>query len=1053
MAHSENQLQLTHIQSSEQAVPYQGHSESQKSPRPEVDAGLMLDEELNMLLTTSQPQPQPQPHRHEGHSRTGSQTFNMDIKEQYIGSSKTVSNSQTPNLQPISSPKIESIDSSKQEISLSQAQDDAANKSKHKMEKPKRNSTQQEQEADESASHSRVSAYARLDFESNVFYVQTLQVVLGRKSNDELIQQDVDVHLSERKAISRRHAKIFYNFGTQRFEISVLGKNGAFVDETFVEKGVTIPLTDGVKIQIGDIPFRFVLPAPPNETHDQQNGPKQFNPSDAINLKSNLFSKSPVQKAPLKNVQDPANRSDNKLSLRKKSMSRRDSLLRIRKLSNARRKSAAADDELNELLRDLGVTSIENIDEEESDLLDAQIQSLLNEDNELGLGDGVIHLARMNESAIADDEDDELDLVRGIELDAKMEKEILEIESSINQLTQDIANLKSQGGDQSLILEKDELRKALEETKKQKKDHISQRRSSFVKNAGPLRSTPLMGKPASIQPSSSSSIHNRFSQIDKSLPFFANSSIPHAILPILEAPVFLLTSEPGAIRLRPPSRAIAVGDYSHRKSYYFPKTLEQQSQFPKPKGKKVIPRKTPKRIYSIDEIPEQYRSKPNLTFTSMVSNVLSTAAAKTGLTINETIEAIKEVYPYFKYCQEGWQASVAHCIKNTKIFKRVAKRGYEWLYTMDELYKNERDSVRARHKEYIDAMTKAEILRQQELRQIQRMGPQDLSSQLYANRNLQPPVARTVPATQYNSGIQPKSGQSRDMSKPETPNTASQSPPSVNDPKTQRSLEYLRAELFSLYKSRQVAYDKTTATSLITKALATTIAQVNNIGAKAGCGDNALNFLVEKAPQQVSKILDIALTKSIKEYEGISVPASAKSTPSRNSPVPNPSQQHGQQSNNTMVENQGLPVNRNTAEASVQPSSVTNNTLQPTSSGGSSGQTTHITPQSTPIQLTSPPAKPITKPKLETSPLPNRTAKIAQDPPLPRPSFGKPPNLGRPGSYARPQAYGKPPGVGSSLSRPPTFLSNKPTFQGGTKREVESNNYDNEQPTKAAKTQ
>lgn len=129
------------------------------------------------------------------------------------------------------------------------------------------------------------SAYARLDFENNVFYVQTLQVVLGRKSNDEFIQQDVDVHLSERKAISRRHAKIFYNFGTQRFEISVLGKNGAFVDETFVEKGVTIPLIDGVKIQIGDISFRFVLPAPPNETLDQQNGPKQFNPSDAINLK------------------------------------------------------------------------------------------------------------------------------------------------------------------------------------------------------------------------------------------------------------------------------------------------------------------------------------------------------------------------------------------------------------------------------------------------------------------------------------------------------------------------------------------------------------------------------------------------------------------------------------------------------------------------------------------------------------------------------------------------------------------------------------------------
>ena len=39
------------------------------------------------------------------------------------------------------------------------------------------------------------------------------------------------------------------------------------------------------------------------------------------------------------------------------------------------------------------------------------------------------------------------------------------------------------------------------------------------------------------------------------------------------------------------------------------------------------------------------------------------------------------------------------------------------------------------------------------------------------------------------------------------------------------------------------------------------------MGAKAGCGDNALGFLVERAPQQVSKILDIALSKSIRDKE------------------------------------------------------------------------------------------------------------------------------------------------------------------------------------------
>lgn len=89
----------------------------------------------------------------------------------------------------------------------------------------------------------RVSAYARLDFPSFTFYVQTLQVILGRGA--ETGGSMVDVDLGSVKAISRKHAKIFYNFGTQRFELSILGRNGAFVDDEFIETGSTVPLRDG----------------------------------------------------------------------------------------------------------------------------------------------------------------------------------------------------------------------------------------------------------------------------------------------------------------------------------------------------------------------------------------------------------------------------------------------------------------------------------------------------------------------------------------------------------------------------------------------------------------------------------------------------------------------------------------------------------------------------------------------------------------------------------------------------------------------------------------
>ncbi|CAG8621439.1 1537_t:CDS:2, partial [Ambispora gerdemannii] len=84
-----------------------------------------------------------------------------------------------------------------------------------------------------------VQAYAKLEGESFCYYIRTLQVMLGRKASS---SDQVDIHLGPTKAISRQHARLFYNFTTQRFEMAVFGKNGAFVNEQFVEKGSTVPL-------------------------------------------------------------------------------------------------------------------------------------------------------------------------------------------------------------------------------------------------------------------------------------------------------------------------------------------------------------------------------------------------------------------------------------------------------------------------------------------------------------------------------------------------------------------------------------------------------------------------------------------------------------------------------------------------------------------------------------------------------------------------------------------------------------------------------------------
>jgi pSer/pThr/pTyr-binding forkhead associated (FHA) protein len=64
-----------------------------------------------------------------------------------------------------------------------------------------------------------------------------------------------------RKNISRRHARLFYNTPKRRFELEIMGKNGAFVDEEYVTAGSTIVVEEkGMKVQIGGISFNVIVP-------------------------------------------------------------------------------------------------------------------------------------------------------------------------------------------------------------------------------------------------------------------------------------------------------------------------------------------------------------------------------------------------------------------------------------------------------------------------------------------------------------------------------------------------------------------------------------------------------------------------------------------------------------------------------------------------------------------------------------------------------------------------------------------------------------------------
>ncbi|CAH6718699.1 fork-head transcriptional regulator Fhl1p [[Candida] jaroonii] len=830
--------------------------------------------------------------------------------------------------------------------------------------------------------NSKISAYARLDFDNYTFFVQTLQVVLGRKSNDELLngsQHAVDVHLSSKKAISRRHAKIFYNFGTQRFELSIMGRNGAFVDDSFLEKGMTVPLVDGTKIQIGDIPFQFVLPSIElDQLKDTSMTAKPINPIDAISLRTNLYN-SPAKKDKRKSILE----------------NRRNSIKIPRKLSEARRKSlaTATNEEISTILSELGVKSIDDIDEQDPDFVDAQIRAIL--------GDG-------HESAIIDDEDEDLshynegeedeidklvkqhNLEQGVELDESvLERDDKDIDMDLSVIDEEIVNLAPliDAHNQELLREKEERKRQLEEEKRLRQEYRS---NNFLthqqQRTGPLMgkpATPRMGKPAAIQPPASrlygrphsnippnSVIDSRLMSMSPppqhaygSYGYKMDHKYSHPQVPELLVPIRTIEQKPLKSSYDIPVRKITTGVEPKTPKYWEPRIISNNPiMVPKiPKRRKDISTKKPnKNTYTMNDIPEHYRTKPSLSFPVIIINVLKYKNDTNGLTINEINEAIKEVYPYYKYCPDGWQSIVVHNVKLNKLFKTNSGMSFDFedneKWIIDESFVQEKEIVRKKQQEIATQKAKEAAIRAEELKQKQRLEMQqsisqnvmgkDFSNQYglplnthllsqsqqyskpmnnynnqynsqfnqYNNSNGQKPKTiaelaseirrdgiigskapmyfkpqETKPNNGTNAG--PGSGSPTNIKAQLAANRSqySQSPTEESKPgspamnqDTKKSLSYLQKELFTLYKARKLSYNTTTTTEIITKALATTIAQVNAIGSKAGVGDNALSFLVDKAPQQVSKILDIALSKSIKEKQGIlssSKPASTSATP------------------------------------------------------------------------------------------------------------------------------------------------------------------------------
>lgn len=787
---------------------------------------------------------------------------------------------------------------------------------------------------DSSGSH-RISAYARLDFDNYTFFVQTLQVVLGRNSNDEYLpsaHHSVDVHLSSKKAISRRHAKIFYNFGTQRFEISVLGRNGAFVDDLFIEKGITVHLVDGTRIQIGDIPFTFVLPSiePTDPECKRTSSTKFFNPTEALNLRTNLY-QNPLSPTNKKKAIALTAESKDKTKLTSGRRSSKADI--VRRLSVARRKSLASssNDEIAALLKEL-----ESFHDDEDAVDDLPFDPALI--NGMEVGDNLTYEQIQKEEDEIDRLVKEHNLTQGVNLD--MDSSFSK-NSNIDVLDQEVASL-------APLIDAQQPPQVAQAHQLLSKDAplntpINNYTLKKLTSAEPLRSTllmgkpvgPRMGKPAPVPPPSGTlygrpatnhmnagtgniyglqvSNYGSYSSYSGSV----YNSMMRPPPPKLEVAVETITAVP-VRSLIVPFKAITLDvDTFDRPPICVFKTAEPISNAPKvPRRRKDALNKKPVKLQNFKEVPEQFKTKPSLSVLALVSMVLKNNNSSNGQSFNDILEGIRLLFPYYKYCPDGWQVTVQHGIKFNPMFMAKLKEGpeSEWIWSLDEKYIEEREARRKKQQELAVAKAKESAMRAVDYRQRQNYPPYpvgnrpiglsagpgvpgsrsmefasdvkqegsymyttppsqmlkagqevvyhkveksegNIKDQLAANRARNPvPVVHTPTAVVLQSPPVPK-----------TPSTSSPLPTMNQD--TKKSLTYLQKELLTLYKARDLSYNTAITTEIITKALATTIAQVNTIGARAGCGDNALGFLVEKAPQQVSKILDIALTKSIKEHQ------------------------------------------------------------------------------------------------------------------------------------------------------------------------------------------
>ena len=96
------------------------------------------------------------------------------------------------------------------------------------------------------------------------------------------------------------------------------------------------------------------------------------------------------------------------------------------------------------------------------------------------------------------------------------------------------------------------------------------------------------------------------------------------------------------------------------------KKVKKEKEVKEKEKKQPKPPKPPKKVYTLQEIPPEYRTKPTCSYSNLITSCLRKFSTEKGMSLSEIYSGIRDLFPYYKYCPDGWQSSVRHNLSLNK---------------------------------------------------------------------------------------------------------------------------------------------------------------------------------------------------------------------------------------------------------------------------------------------------------------------------------------------------------------------------------------------------